>query len=306
MERPWAMPEPAKTQLRIVVTGRHGQVARALAERCGARADWEIVQAARPEFDLEKPNTLAAKIAALEPDVVVNAAAYTAVDQAESQPELAMTINAEAAGEVARGAAHAGAPVIHLSTDFVFDGALDRPYREDDAANPLGVYGRTKLAGEHAVSSANPRHVILRTAWVYSPYGKNFVKTMLRLAETRDQLGVVDDQIGNPTSAFDIADAISAVVDKLVFSDAEIEKGIYHFAGTGSATWCEFARAVFEIAGPKLPRVPTVEAIATAAYPTPARRPANSRLDTARFEAAFACKAPPWRDSLAETLSWLL
>ena len=292
--------------IRIVVTGREGQVARALAERCAGRKDIELVHAARPQFDFEKPETLTGAIAALKPDIVVNAAAYTAVDKAESEPDRAMTVNAVAAGEVARGAALADAPVIQISTDYVFDGTLDRPWREDDPVSPLGVYGRSKLAGEEAVAKANPRHVILRTAWVYSPFGANFVKAMLRLAETRDELGVVDDQLGNPTSAFDIADAVLAVVDKLMDGKAGDPCGTYHFAGTGSASWCGFARAIFDIAGPRLAKVPAVNAITTADYPTPARRPANSRLDTGLFEATFAYKAPAWRDSLSKTLERLV
>jgi dTDP-4-dehydrorhamnose reductase len=200
----------------------------------------------------------------------------------------------------------AGAPIIQISTDYVFDGSLDRPYREDDPVSPLGAYGRSKLAGEKAVAAANPRHVILRTAWVYSPFGHNFVRTMLRLAGARDEFGVVDDQIGNPTSAFAIADAILVVARRLASKNADDAFGIYHFAGTGSASWFEFAGAIFDIAGPHLPKIPQVNAIATADYPTPAARPANSRLDTGLFEKTFAHSAPAWRDSLAETLSRLL
>lgn len=288
--------------MRIVVTGRDGQVASALAERVAATTGHDLVHAARPDFDLEAPDTLAEAVAALEPDLVVNAAAYTAVDKAESEPERAMAVNAAAAGEIARGARLAGAPIVQLSTDYVFDGALDRPYREDDPVAPLGAYGRSKLAGEIAVRDANANHVILRTAWVYSPFGANFVKTMLRLAETRDEIGVVSDQHGNPTSAFDIADAILAVAGKL----GSANSGTYHLAGTGPATWHEFAQAIFEIAGPHLPKTPRVNAITTADYPTPAPRPANSRLDTALFERTFGYRAPEWRTSLRETIERLL
>jgi len=250
--------------------------------------------------------TLAGAIAALEPDLVVNAAAYTAVDKAESEPQKAMTVNGEAAGAVAAGARKAGAPVIQISTDYVFDGALDRPWREDDAVAPLGAYGRSKLAGEEAVAAANPHHVVLRTAWVYSPFGGNFVKTMLRLAETHDELDVVADQTGNPTSAFVVADAVLSVAGRLSVAPADDVFGTYHVAAAGTASWCDFARAIFEIAGPDLPRVPKVNAITTAQYPTPARRPANSRLDTARFERTFGYHPPQWRVSLEETLARIL
>ncbi len=181
-----------------------------------------------------------------QPDLVVSAAAYTAVDQAEDEPDLAHSINAVGAGAVAQAAADIGAPVIHLSTDYVFSGDGEKPYTEDDPTGPHGVYGRTKLDGETAVAAANPRHLILRTAWVYSPFGKNFVKTMLRLAENRDNLSVVADQWGNPTSAIDIADGILRVANRLR-ADGQFDAfGVYHLAGTGSTNWSTFARAIFE------------------------------------------------------------
>jgi len=292
--------------MRIVVTGREGQVARALAERCADRDDIELIHAARPDFDMAKPEGLAEKIAALAPDILVNAAAYTAVDQAESEPNLAITINAIAAGEVARGARLRGAPVIQISTDYVFDGTLGRPCRETDPVSPLGVYGRTKLAGEKAVAEANPDHVILRTSWVYSPFGKNFVKTMLRLAETKDEIGVVSDQVGNPTSAFVIAEGIMSVIAGLMFRDASGFSGIYHLAGHGSASWYDVACTIFDIAGQRLDRVPIVKPIATADYPTPTKRPADSRLDTTLFAETFEYDAPPWRTSVDDCVMRLL
>ncbi|MAS03689.1 MAG: dTDP-4-dehydrorhamnose reductase [Ahrensia sp.] len=291
--------------MRIVVTGREGQVARALAECCATRDDIDLVHAARPDFDMTRPETIASQIAFLRPDIVVNAAAYTAVDQAESEPNLAMTINAIAAGEVARGARLRGVPVIQISTDYVFDGTLGRPYRETDPVSPLGVYGRTKLAGEKAVAEANPDHVILRTSWVYSPFGKNFVKTMLRLAETKDEIGVVSDQVGNPTSAFVIAEGVLSVIAGLIFRDRAAFSGAYHLAGQGSASWYDVACAIFDSAGPHLDKVPVVKPITTADYPTPAKRPADSRLDTTRFEADFGYQAPDWRMSLSDVLARL-
>jgi len=291
--------------LRIAVTGREGQVARALAERCAARDDIEIIHAARPDFDMAKPEGLAEKIAALEPDIVVNAAAYTAVDQAESEPNLAMTINAIAAGEVARGARLRGVPVIQISTDYVFDGTLGRPYRETDPVSPLGVYGRTKLAGEKAVAEANPDHVILRTSWVYSPFGQNFVKTMLRLAETKDEIGVVSDQVGKPTSAFVIADGILAVGRQLASPDADGVSGVFHLAGAGSASWFEFAQAIFSLAAKAGTKTPRVRGITTAEYQAAAKRPADSRLDTALFEENFGYRPKEWQQSLVEVMTRL-
>lgn len=292
--------------MRVVITGSQGQVAQSLAERCAGSANIELVHAARPDFDLGKPEALAEAIAGIEPDVVINAAAYTAVDQAENEPDRAMTINAVSAGAVALGAQKAGAPVIQISTDYVFDGTLDRPYREDDPVAPLGVYGRTKLAGEKAVAAANSRHFILRTAWIYSPFGNNFVKTMLRLAQTRDEISVVDDQIGNPTSALDLADGILAAVRTIMDSGALPSPGIYHLAGTGEASWFGLSREIFKVAAPVTGRNPEVRPITTAQYPTPAARPANSTLDSGKFSAAFGFRAPDWRKSVRECVERLV
>ncbi len=198
---------------RIAVTGSKGQVATALAER--AVEGVEIIALARPSFALEDRASVLATIEAAKPDVVINAAAYTAVDKAESEEDLAMRVNGDGAGHVAEAAAKAGVPLLHLSTDYVFDGALDRPYREDDPTGPTGAYGRSKLSGEKQVAERSPNSVILRTAWVYSPFGANFVRTMLRLNETRDEVGVVADQRGNPTSALDIADALIVIAGRM-------------------------------------------------------------------------------------------
>ena len=200
--------------MRLAVTGREGQVATALA-RAGALAGIEVVRLGRPELDLERPETIAPALQAVRPDVVVSAAAYTAVDQAESEPERARRINAQAPGVLAEAAARLGAPIVHLSTDYVFDGEKRAPYTEADATGPVTVYGATKLQGEQAVAAGHPRHVILRTAWVYAPWGKNFVRTMLRLAEAREEVGVVADQHGCPTYAPDIADAVLAIAAAL-------------------------------------------------------------------------------------------
>lgn len=292
--------------MKLLVTGRDGQVARSLAARIAASHGIEVVFAARPELDLARPDTIAAVIEAARPDVVVSAAAYTAVDQAEDEPDLAFAVNAAGAGEVARAAAAIGAPVVHLSTDYVFDGGADRPYREDDPTGPQGVYGASKLAGEEAVAAANPRHVILRTAWVYSPFGKNFVRTMLRLAADRDEVSVVADQLGNPTSALDIADAVLAISNRLGENSGDEIRGIYHMAGTGDASWADLAEAVFQqsatLGGPSA----KVRRIATSDYPTRARRPANSRIDAEKLYRRTGYRAPRWQDSVAETVRSVL
>lgn len=290
--------------MRILVTGRDGQVAQSLAERAQGRH--ELVFVARPEFDLADPASIERVVAEVAPELVVSAAAHTAVDKAEDEADLAMAINGTGPGVLARAAAAIGAPVIHLSTDYVFDGSLDRPWREDDPVNPLGVYGASKLAGEQAVAASGARYAILRTAWVYSPFGNNFVKTMLRLAETRDALNVVEDQLGCPTSALDIADAILAVADAWARDPAQGADAIYHLAGTGEANWAEFARAIFAASarhgGPSC----TVTGIPSTAYPTRAVRPANSRLDTAKLAATFGYRAPAWQDSLETVVARLL
>ena len=198
--------------MRILVTGRNGQVARSLAERA---ADHDLIFATRPEFDLLDPESIERSVTSVRPDMVVSAAAYTAVDKAEAEPDIAMAANGVAPGVLARAAARISAPVVHLSTDYVFDGRLDRPWREDDPTGPLGIYGASKLAGEQAVAASGAAHVILRTAWVYSPFGTNFVKSMLRLARERPVLQVVEDQIGCPTSALDIAAAVMIVAESL-------------------------------------------------------------------------------------------
>ena len=291
--------------MRILVTGTQGQIARALLER-GAAEGVAIEALGRPVYDLLRPSRLAEAVEASGADVVVNAAAYTAVDKAESEPEIAAAINGAAAGEIAWAAALRAAPVIQLSTDYVFDGALGRPYREDDPLTPINAYGRSKLAGERAVAAANPRHVILRTAWVYSPFGANFVKTMLRLGETRDTVRVVADQIGSPTSAFDIADAILAIARRLTTAPGDATSyGVFHLVGSGEASWADFADAVFAEAR-RFGRAPVVVVpIVTADYPTPARRPANSRLDTGKLQAVYGIRPPEWRASLASCVERL-
>lgn len=292
--------------MRIVVTGREGQVARALVERA-AGAGATLVAVGRPELDLERPETIGPALKAARPDMVVNAAAYTAVDLAESAEATALAVNGAGAGEVAAAASRLGVPVIQISTDYAFDGGLGRPYREDDATGPISAYGRSKLAGEQAVAVATPDHAILRTAWVYSPFGRNFVRTMLRLGAERSEVGVVADQIGSPTSALDIADAVLAVARNLVARpDDTALRGVFHMAAQGDASWAEVAEAVFADAEAAGRKPVQVKRIATSDYPTPARRPANSRLDGAKLASIHGVALPHWRGSLTTCVARLL
>jgi dTDP-4-dehydrorhamnose reductase len=283
--------------VRLVVTGREGQVASSLVERARTHPDIEVVALGRPEFDLAKPETIAPALMAVRPDLVVSAAAYTAVDQAEDEPDLAFAVNGSGAGHVAAAAAWIGVPVVHLSTDYVFDGSGEGAYAEEDEPAPRSVYGASKLAGERAVAMANQRHLILRTAWVYSPFGKNFVKTMLRLAVERDEVAVVADQWGNPTSALDIADAILQVA-AVLHGDKNFDAfGVYHLAGTGETSWSGFARHVLDTSRALGGPYAAVKDLTTCDYPTKARRPANSRLSTAKFASVFGWAAPDWQQS---------
>ncbi len=292
--------------MRLIVTGTEGQVARSLAERAAAEGV-ELQTIGRPALDLADAESIARAFDGARADVIVNAAAHTAVDRAEAEEELATRINGAGAGQVAAVARRLGVPIIQISTDYVFDGALDRPYREDDPTGPVGAYGRSKLAGERAVAAANPDHVILRAAWVFSPFGANFVKTMLRLGETRGELNVVADQRGTPTSALDIADAILAVVRRLAAtSDRKGLTGVFHLSGAGEATWAEFAEAIFAEAEAFGRKPVAVRPISTEEYPTPARRPANSRLDGARLREVYGVAPPPWRSSLKVCVARLL
>jgi dTDP-4-dehydrorhamnose reductase len=289
----------------ILVAGKTGQLARCLAQ--GARRRGTALMAlGRPELDLSRPDAVARTVEAHAPRAIVNAAAYTAVDKAEAEPALAMAVNRDGAGALAAAAAGLGVPFIHVSTDYVFDGRKDAAYVEEDAPCPLGAYGRSKLAGEAAVRAACPAGVILRTAWVYSPFGQNFVTTMLRLALTREKVQVVDDQHGAPTAAFDLADAILDLVEQFAAAPHDRDAGgIYHLAGDGETTWHGFAAAIFAGWAWRGRRVPALEPISTAQYPTAARRPANSRLDCGKIARAFGLRLPPWRSSLERCLDEL-
>ncbi|MFL9583159.1 dTDP-4-dehydrorhamnose reductase [Stenotrophomonas sp. AB1(2024)] len=250
--------------------------------------------------DFNAPDALAAVLERIQPTVVVNAAAYTAVDRAEGERDAAWRANAEAPGVIARWCAAAGVPLVHYSTDYVFDGQGRRPYREDDATAPLGVYGESKLAGEDAVRAAGGRHLIFRTAWVYAPHSANFLRTMLRVGAERDVLRVVADQVGTPTPAALIADVTAQVLQHR----GELS-GTWHLTAEGETSWHGFAEAIFAeaVAAGKLARAPTVEAITTAEYPTPAKRPAYSHLDVARIQSDFGIALPRWQDGLKRVIA---
>jgi dTDP-4-dehydrorhamnose reductase len=279
--------------MRVLVTGARGQVARSVVECAADMPELEVIAVGRPDLDLERPGSADRLISAVVPDVVINAAAHTAVDDAEREPQRAYRINAEAAGEVAAAALEHGAAIIQISTDYVFDGAAAEPYDESAVPDPLNVYGKSKLAGEEQVRAANPRHVIIRTAWVYSPFGRNFVKTIMKAAETRDTLTVVDDQRGSPTSALDLAGALLHMLQgELAFGE------IYHVAGCGSTSWCGFAEAIMEDCRRLGLAAADVQPIASADWPTAARRPVNSALNSFRFEHDFGYSMPRWEESL--------
>jgi len=290
-------------KLRLVVTGREGQVTRALQALAGP--DLEIVSLGREKFDLAAEGDATDVFAAEKPDVIVNAGAYTAVDKAESERDLAFAVNGRGAGRVAQAAAALKIPVIQISTDYVFDGAGDQPWLENAATGPIGVYGASKLAGEEAVRAATPNHAILRTSWVYAPWGANFVKTMLRLAETRPELRVVGDQTGAPTSALDIAAAVVAVARNLATRPDENLRGVFHLAPQGVTNWADFAREIFAQSSARGGPSAQVVSIPSSDYPTPAARPLNSRLSTEKLFVAHGLRLPDWRDSLARVLDQL-
>ncbi len=287
--------------MKVFVTGEQGQLARCLAEVGGAHT---LVFGARPQFELTRADDARAQVMAARPDIIINAAAYTAVDKAESEPDLAFAVNRDGARAMAEAARELDVPLIHISTDYVFSGDKTSAYDEDDATGPIGVYGASKLAGEDDIRAVTPKHVIMRTAWVYSAYGANFVKTMLRVGRDRPELRVVDDQIGNPTSAHDLAAAALGVADVLQKGAGSF--GTFHAAGYGEVSWCGFAKAIFDVAAHDGVTVPRIVPITTADYPTPAKRPANSRLDCGKLHREFGIRLPAWQDSTKDCVRRLL
>lgn len=284
--------------MRVVITGCRGQVGWELVRALAPLGD--ITALDRAGLDLADPDDIRTKIRALRPDVIVNAAAYTAVDRAESEPGLAHAVNARAPGVLGEEAARCGALLVHYSTDYVFDGSKPTPYDEDDAPNPLSVYGRSKLEGEHAVQDSGCRHIILRTAWVYAARGKNFLLTILRLAAERPELRVVNDQYGAPTSAPSIAAATATIVHAAVRGNGAT--GVFHLTAAGRTTWHAFAGL---IVASMPPPHPAVLAIPSSEYPTAARRPGNSCLDNTRLAQTFGIHMRDWREEAQRVLAEL-
>ncbi|MFS4436731.1 dTDP-4-dehydrorhamnose reductase [Paracoccaceae bacterium GXU_MW_L88] len=277
----------------IVVLGKSGQVATAL------RTQREVTALGRDQADLNDPEAVVTALEAAAPSVIINAAAYTAVDQAESDADAAFRLNAEAPGQIAEWAAARDIPFLHISTDYVFNGSGEKPWSPNDPIAPLSVYGRSKAKGEARITAANGPHAILRTSWVFSETGANFVRTMLRLGKQRDALTIVSDQIGGPTSADDIAAALLKMADALL--EGRGASGIYHFAGAPDVSWADFAREIFAQANLSV----TVTDIPTSDYPTPAARPLNSRLNCDDLARDYGIERPNWQRSLADVLAKL-
>jgi dTDP-4-dehydrorhamnose reductase len=290
---------------RIFILGEHGQVARALASACAARGD-VLVCAGRAAVDITDRAALADKIAAFRPDLIVNAAGYTQVDRAEDETAQAFAVNRDGARNAAAAAAKTGAPLIHLSTDYVFDGTKSGPYLETDTPNPVSVYGHSKLAGEAALADETDDYLIVRTSWVYSAWGTNFVRTMLRLAGGRDEVRVVDDQRGSPTFAPHLAEALAAIGEACMAGRGAARQGLYHLAGTGGTTWCGFARAIMAGSAARGGPAARVRAITSREFPTRARRPANSRLNCTKAAKVFGIRLPTWEASLDNCLDALV
>ena len=285
--------------MKLLIVGGAGQVGKELASR--APAEWDVRAVDRQQLDITDSAAVERQVADFQPDVIINAAAYTAVDRAESEQALAYAINRDGPAALAAAAHHAGSALLHISTDYVFPGDKAGTYREDDQTGPTGVYGASKLAGEEAVAAACPRHIILRTAWVFGAYGNNFVKTMIRLARDRDQLSVVSDQLGSPTYAGDIAETLLAIA-RQVAGKADAPWGIYHYSGAPYTCWSDFAGALLDHAAEAgiIARKPRINPITTAEYPTPAQRPANSRLDCSKIGAAFGIAPSDWQAALRD------
>jgi dTDP-4-dehydrorhamnose reductase len=291
--------------MRLLLLGGTGQVGEEL-RALTFPDDVEVVAPSRAELDLADAQAIVNVIAAEPWSAVINAAAYTQVDRAEREEAAAFAINAAAPWRLAAETGRRGIPLVHISTDYVFDGRKGEPYIEQDEVAPLNAYGRSKLAGERAVGTANPRHIILRTSWVYSPYGSNFVKTILRLTAERDKLSIVADQRGCPTAARDIAEACLEIALRCAAHPDRAPYGLYHFAGAGEATWFEFARTIVDVAGDRLRRSPQILPIKTSEYPTPAARAADTRLDSTAVFRAFGLKPRRWRQALKKTIDRLL
>ena len=282
---------------KFLITGAKGQVGYCLTQQLQGKH--EILAVDRDELDITDQRAVKNAVENFRPDVIINAAAHTAVDRAETEVELSEAINVKGPQYLAEAAKDVGAAILHISTDYVFDGQREGKYKETDATDPQGIYGKTKLEGEQAVAKANDKFIVLRTAWVFGEHGNNFVKTMLRLAKTRDTLGVVADQIGGHTYAGDIAASLIHIAEKAIVGEG-VRYGIYHFTGEPYVSWCNFAKAIFDEAVSQnvLEKAPLVNAITTADYPTPAKRPANSCLDLTKIQRVFGIQPSNWKEAL--------
>ena len=282
---------------KFLITGAKGQVGYCLTHQLQGKH--EILAVDRDELDITEQSAVKNVVENFRPDVIINAAAHTAVDRAETEVELSESINVKGPQYLAEAAKSIDAAILHISTDYVFDGQREGKYKETDATDPQGIYGKTKLEGEQAVAKANDKFIVLRTAWVFGEHGNNFVKTMLRLAKTRDTLGVVADQIGGPTYAGDIAASLIQIAEKVIAGET-VEYGIYHFTGEPYVSWCDFAKAIFDEAVSQnvLEKAPIVNAITTADYPTLAKRPANSCLDLTKIQQVFGIQSSNWQKAL--------
>ncbi|MFL1419065.1 dTDP-4-dehydrorhamnose reductase [Pseudomonas fildesensis] len=288
------------TPLKILITGQHGQVSRELQQRLQNLG--ELIVLGRDQLDLANVDQIRQQVRAHRPDLIINAAAHTAVDQAESEPDAAFAINAIAPGVLAEQAKALGIPLIHYSTDYVFDGSKTAPYTEADTPNPLGIYGQSKLAGEQAIAAVGGEYLILRTSWVYSNHGKNFLLTMQRLLQEKPHMRIVADQIGAPTWAGTIANSTRALIERWQAGQTG-DWGVYHLTAQGETSWFGFAQAIGEHLRAEGKACAELEAIPSSAYPTPAKRPLNSRLDCSQLQQQWQVSQPQWHDALRECLA---
>ncbi|TCV12739.1 dTDP-4-dehydrorhamnose reductase [Vibrio crassostreae] len=285
--------------MRVLITGCHGQVGSCLTKQLANNENIAVLALDREHLDITSQDAVNATVAEFGPSIIINAAAHTAVDKAEEEVDLSYAINRDGPKYLAQAAQSVGSAMLHISTDYVFEGNKTGEYVEMDATNPQGVYGKSKLAGEIAVAEACDKHIILRTAWVFGEHGNNFVKTMLRLGQTRDALSIVGDQFGGPTYAGDIASTLIHIAKRIEQGDG-VEFGIYHYSGLPHVSWFDFANAIFDIAVEKkvLEKKPNLTSITTEQYPTPAKRPSNSRLSNEKIIACFSVEASDWKAAL--------
>lgn len=285
--------------MRVLITGCYGQVGHCLTQQLADKESTTVLALDRDQLDITNQDSVNAIVDDFKPTIIINAAAHTAVDKAEEEVELSYAINRDGPKYLAQAAQNVGAAILHISTDYVFEGNNVGEYAESDQTNPQGVYGESKLAGEKAVAQACEKHVILRTAWVFGENGNNFVKTMLRLGENRDALSIVGDQFGGPTYAGDIASTLIQIAKRITQGDA-VEYGVYHYSGLPHVSWFDFANAIFDVAVEQgvLVKKPSLTSITTEEYPTPAKRPSNSRLSTEKITQAFSVQASNWKAAL--------